>query len=236
MQLRSGDLVELVLFLRLLRLRKRLRACSGLDIFKRICLRIPTRSSSTLCWIPLDVSMYLQSNDTANDFPSEFIHKFMIKPLEVWKLKGRFNRDAIDSEIVSGNWQRRASLLLSTQKICLCWHVRSSKNIIGAGCWSLRSISRWIPPILRIVNNNKTASLSLSAASCAQVQLANLRKHENSISQFNLNRPESIMQLQQQRGASDVSFIHLRLMKSMGGFISVLTQHLFGGQKQLIYT
>jgi len=37
----------------------------------RICFSIPTSSSSTLCWIPLDVSMNLQSRDAARAFPSE---------------------------------------------------------------------------------------------------------------------------------------------------------------------
>lgn len=35
-----------------------------------ICFRIPTSNSSTLCCIPLEVSMYLQSLLAANDFPS----------------------------------------------------------------------------------------------------------------------------------------------------------------------
>ena len=36
----------------------------------RICLSTPTRSSSTLCWIPLDVSMNLHSLDVASCLPS----------------------------------------------------------------------------------------------------------------------------------------------------------------------
>lgn len=42
----------------------------SLDSRNRICFKIPTRSSSTLCWMPLDVSMNLQSRDTARAFPS----------------------------------------------------------------------------------------------------------------------------------------------------------------------
>ena len=63
-------------FRRLLRLRNRLRACSGSCNLSRICLRMPTSSSSTLCWMPLDVSMNLQSNDTASDLPSDCIEQW----------------------------------------------------------------------------------------------------------------------------------------------------------------
>lgn len=38
--------------------------------FNRTCFSTPTSSSSTLCWIPLDVSMNLASLDCANAFPS----------------------------------------------------------------------------------------------------------------------------------------------------------------------
>lgn len=41
------------------------------DSLNRICLRMPTRSSSTLCCIPLEVSMNLQSLATARALPSE---------------------------------------------------------------------------------------------------------------------------------------------------------------------
>uniref|UniRef100_A0A2H1W8E0 SFRICE_006108 n=1 Tax=Spodoptera frugiperda TaxID=7108 RepID=A0A2H1W8E0_SPOFR len=41
--------------------------------FSRICLRMPTSSSSTLCWIPDDVSMNLQSLDVASALPSKFL-------------------------------------------------------------------------------------------------------------------------------------------------------------------
>lgn len=37
---------------------------------KRICFKTPTRSSSTLCLSPLDVSINLHSRDVANCFPS----------------------------------------------------------------------------------------------------------------------------------------------------------------------
>lgn len=40
------------------------------DSRKRICFKMPTRSSSTLCWMPLDVSMNLQSLATARALPS----------------------------------------------------------------------------------------------------------------------------------------------------------------------
>lgn len=40
------------------------------DSLRRICFRTPTRSSSTLCLSPLDVSMNLHSRDVANCFPS----------------------------------------------------------------------------------------------------------------------------------------------------------------------
>ncbi|KAK9717527.1 hypothetical protein QE152_g23683 [Popillia japonica] len=43
----------------------------SLDSLRRICFRIPTSSSSTLCCIPLDVSMNLQSLEIASDFPSK---------------------------------------------------------------------------------------------------------------------------------------------------------------------
>lgn len=36
-----------------------------------ICLSTPTSSSSTLCWIPLEVSMNLHSREVANCLPSE---------------------------------------------------------------------------------------------------------------------------------------------------------------------
>ena len=47
--------------------------------FSRICLTIPTKSSSTLCWIPAEVSMNLASHEAAIRFPS------------VLQEKGRFN-------------------------------------------------------------------------------------------------------------------------------------------------
>lgn len=37
---------------------------------RRLCFSMPTRSSSTLCWIPEEVSMNFESRDAANDFPS----------------------------------------------------------------------------------------------------------------------------------------------------------------------
>lgn len=41
----------------------------------RICFSTPTSSSSTLCWIPLDVSMNLQSLEAARALPSAQIWK-----------------------------------------------------------------------------------------------------------------------------------------------------------------
>lgn len=40
------------------------------DSLNRICFTIPTKSSSTLCWIPLEASMNLQSRASARAFPS----------------------------------------------------------------------------------------------------------------------------------------------------------------------
>lgn len=40
------------------------------DSFSRLCFRMPTRSSSTLCWIPDEVSMNFESRDAASDLPS----------------------------------------------------------------------------------------------------------------------------------------------------------------------
>ena len=37
---------------------------------RRICLSTPTSSSSTLCWMPDEVSMYLQSREAASALPS----------------------------------------------------------------------------------------------------------------------------------------------------------------------
>lgn len=37
---------------------------------RRICFSVPTRSSSTLCWIPDDVSMNFVSWEVARFFPS----------------------------------------------------------------------------------------------------------------------------------------------------------------------
>lgn len=45
-------------------LRKNWQNCS------RTCFSTPTSSSSTLCWMPLEVSMNLQSRDAANCLPS----------------------------------------------------------------------------------------------------------------------------------------------------------------------
>lgn len=51
---------------------------SGFSSFSLIWVRIPTSSSSTLWLIPTDVSIYLQSNDVAIDFPSEITNKTII--------------------------------------------------------------------------------------------------------------------------------------------------------------
>lgn len=45
----------------------------------RICFRMPTSSSSTLCWIPLEVSINLQSLETAKAFPSEWMELIKYK-------------------------------------------------------------------------------------------------------------------------------------------------------------
>lgn len=47
----------------------------------RICFKTPTSSSSTLCWIPLDVSMNLQSLDAANALPSAYRHSITSKSI-----------------------------------------------------------------------------------------------------------------------------------------------------------
>lgn len=41
------------------------------DSRSRICFSTPTSNSSTLCWIPLEVSMNLQPREVANCFPSK---------------------------------------------------------------------------------------------------------------------------------------------------------------------
>ena len=54
-----------------------------ISILNLICLRTPTNNSSTLCWMPAEVSMNLASHDLASFLPSEIeifksylLHKF----------------------------------------------------------------------------------------------------------------------------------------------------------------
>lgn len=51
--------------------RKRKKCQNVARIHRLTCFKIPTNNSSTLCWIPLDVSMNLASMDLAKAFPSD---------------------------------------------------------------------------------------------------------------------------------------------------------------------
>ena len=60
---------------------------------KRICLRIPTKSSSTLCWMQAEVSMNFTSKDLASRRPSMKMKmkQFVIRPsIPNMLVKGRF--------------------------------------------------------------------------------------------------------------------------------------------------
>ena len=54
-----------------------------ISILNLICFRTPTNNSSTLCWIPAEVSMNLDSHDLASFLPSEIDIFNWLKNLKV---------------------------------------------------------------------------------------------------------------------------------------------------------
>ena len=66
----AGDLFLFKFRFELLLFLNRSLVFSGFSNLSRICVRTPTRSSSTLWLMPTEVSMYLQSNEVAMSLPS----------------------------------------------------------------------------------------------------------------------------------------------------------------------